>query len=95
MLSIMAADPAADFFGNEPVLRDGEWVGYVRAGAYGHTLGAAIGLAQVGTSDGVTAEWLGRGGFTVRTGGGDVPARMQIVPFYDPRRLRILDHPDS
>src|SRR5215467_10654390 len=91
VVGLIAEDPSVDLFGNEPVLRDGEWVGYVRAGAYGHTLGAAIGLAQVACADGVTADWLGGGGFTVRTGCGDVPARLQIAPFYDPKRLRILD----
>jgi glycine cleavage system aminomethyltransferase T/glycine/D-amino acid oxidase-like deaminating enzyme len=90
LVGLLAEDPATDLFGNEPVLRDGSRVGYVRAAAYGHTIGAAVGLAQVSCRDGVTGEWLGAGGFTVRTGAGDVPARLQIAPFYDPRRLRIL-----
>jgi glycine cleavage system aminomethyltransferase T/glycine/D-amino acid oxidase-like deaminating enzyme len=92
VVGLLAEDPAVDLFGNEPVLRDGSWAGYVRAAAYGHTVGAAVGLAQVSSPDGVTAEWLAGGGFTVRTGAGlDVPARLQIAPFYDPQRLRILD----
>jgi glycine cleavage system aminomethyltransferase T len=90
VVGLLAEDPAADLFGNEPVLRDGQWVGYVRAGGYGYTVGAAVGLAQVACPDGVTGGWLGGGGFTVRTGAGDVPARLQIAPFYDPQRLRIL-----
>jgi heterotetrameric sarcosine oxidase gamma subunit len=89
---LLAGDPDIDLFGNEPVLRDGRWVGYVRAAAYGHTVGGAVGLAQVSCPDGVTGEWLEQGGFSVRTGTGDeVPARLQIAPFYDPQRLRILD----
>jgi hypothetical protein len=45
----------------------------------------------VSCPDGVTGEWLKQGTFTVRTGAGrDVPARLQIAPFYDPQRLRIL-----
>ncbi len=91
VVSLLAGDPAVDLFGNEPVLRDGEWAGYVRAAAYGHTVGAAVGLAQVACRDGVTSEWLGQGGFTVRTGtSSDVPARLQLAPLYDPKRLRIL-----
>ena len=91
VVGLLAEDPAIDLFGNEPVLRDGSWAGYVRAAAYGHTVGAAVGLAQVSCPDGVTGEWLKEGGFTVRTGTGlDVPARLQIAPFYDPQRLRIL-----
>ena len=91
VVGLLLDDPAADLFGNEPVLRDGTWAGYVRAAAFGHTLGAAVGLAQVSCADGVTGRWLADGGFTVRTGTGkDVPARLQIAPFYDPQRLRIL-----
>jgi glycine cleavage system aminomethyltransferase T len=91
VVGLLAQDPCIDLFGNEPVQRDGRWVGYVRAAAYGHTVGAAVGLAQVSCDDGVTGVWLEQGGFTVRTGAGlDVPARLQIAPFYDPQRLRIL-----
>jgi glycine cleavage system aminomethyltransferase T len=62
----------------------------VRAAAYGFTVGGAVGLAQVRCEDGVTAQWLKGAEFRVRTGAGDVPARLQIAPFYDPQRLRIL-----
>ncbi len=91
VVSLLAEDPAADLFGNEPVHADGRWVGYVRAAAYGHTVGGAVGLAQVTCADGVTSEWLKSAGFTVATPAGHVPARLQIAPFYDPQRLRILD----
>ena len=47
MVSLLVDDPAADLFGNEPVLLDGQWVGYVRAAAYGYTVGGPVGLAQV------------------------------------------------
>jgi glycine/D-amino acid oxidase-like deaminating enzyme len=91
VVSLLVEDPAVDLFGNEPVLLDGEWVGYVRAAGYGHTVGGPVGLAQVTSSAGVTGQWLKGGGFGVRTPAGDVPARLQIAPFYDPQRLRILD----
>jgi 4-methylaminobutanoate oxidase (formaldehyde-forming) len=90
VVSLLAEDPDADLFGNEPVLAGGEWVGYVRAAGYGYTVGGPVGLAQVTCADGVTGEWLKSGGFRVRTGAGDVPARLQIAPLYDPQRLRIL-----
>ena len=90
VVGLLAEDPEVDLFGNEPVLADGRWVGYVRAAAFGHTVGAAVGLAQVTCPDGVTAEWLKGSEFRVSTPAGDVPARLQIAPFYDPQRLRIL-----
>ncbi len=91
VVSLLADDPAADLFGNEPVLSDGERVGYVRAAAYGYTVGGPVALAQVASAAGVTGQWLKGGRFSVRTPAGDIPARLQIAPFYDPKRLRILD----
>jgi heterotetrameric sarcosine oxidase gamma subunit len=90
VVSLLAEDADADLFGNEPVLACGRWVGYVRAAAYGYTVGGPVGLAQVTCDDGVTGDWLKGGDFRVRTGAGDVPARLQTAPLYDPQRLRIL-----
>jgi heterotetrameric sarcosine oxidase gamma subunit len=91
VVGLIVDDPAVDLFGNEPVLLDGTWAGYLRVAAYGHTVGGPVGLAQVTSEDGVTSEWLKSGDFRVRTPAGEVPARLQIAPFYDPQRLRILD----
>ncbi len=90
VVGLLVDDPAADLFGNEPVFLSGQWVGYVRAAAYGHTIGGPVALAQVQCEDGVTAPWLKSGGFTVRSDEHDWPARLQVAPFYDPKRLRIL-----
>jgi glycine cleavage system aminomethyltransferase T len=90
VVSLVVEDPAVDLFGNEPVLLGGAWAGYVRAAAYGYTVGGAVGLAQVACPDGVTAEWLKTGAFQVRTPAADVPVRLQTAPLYDPQRLRIL-----
>ena len=90
VVNFLVHDPEADLFGNEPVLADGKWVGYVRAAAYGYSLGGPVGLAQVRHDDGVTADWLREQIFTVHTPHGDLPARLQTAPFYDPARTRIL-----
>ena len=71
VVSLLVEDPSADLFGNEPVTVDGEWVGYVRAAAYGYTLGGPVGLASVSHEGGVTADWLREQSFTVHTPGGD------------------------
>jgi 4-methylaminobutanoate oxidase (formaldehyde-forming) len=91
VVSLLAEDPAADLFGNEPVFLGDAWVGYVRAAAYGYTVGGAVGLAQVECADGVTGGWLKNGDFRARTPAGDIPVRLQAAPLYDPQRLRILD----
>jgi len=91
VVGLLVDDPDADLFGNEPVHLADQWVGYVRAAAYGHTVGGPVALAQVTCEDGVTAEWLKSGDFRVRGDDRDWPVRLQIAPFYDPKRLRILD----
>ena len=90
VVGLVVEDASADVFGNEPVLLAGTRVGYVRAAAYGYTVGGPVALAQVSCPDGVTAEWLKSGSFTVRGDQRDWPTRLQIAPFYDPQRLRIL-----
>jgi 4-methylaminobutanoate oxidase (formaldehyde-forming) len=59
------------------------------AGGYGHTLGAAVGLATISWEDGVTSPWLAEGGFEVVVSGERWPATLSLRPFYDPDRARV------
>jgi glycine cleavage system aminomethyltransferase T/glycine/D-amino acid oxidase-like deaminating enzyme len=90
MVSLLLEDPDIDLFGNEPVLLDGRWVGYVRAAGYGHTLGGAVGLATVENEGGVTEEWLAATKLEVECAGHPCAARASLRPLYDPGRRRIL-----
>ncbi len=90
VVGLVVEDASADLFGNEPVFHDGTWTGYVRAAAYGYSVGGPVALAQVSCQDGVTGEWLKSGNFTVGSHSREWPARLQLAPFYDPQRLRIL-----
>ena len=90
LVSLLVEDPSIDLFGNEPVLLDGEWIGYVRAAGYGHTLGGAVGLAMVDHPEGVTPEWLAAAPVEVWTARGNRPVRLSAAPLYDPGRSRIL-----
>ena len=61
----------------------------MRAAAYGHTLGGAVGLAKVDHADGVTPEWLDAGTFEVWTPHGERPVRfgntiLRSCPSADP-----------
>jgi glycine cleavage system aminomethyltransferase T/glycine/D-amino acid oxidase-like deaminating enzyme len=90
LVQVLLEDPEPLLFGNEPVLRDGSWVGYIRAGAYGHGLGGAVGLAMLEDESGVTAKALRDWKLTVDVGGRHVPAKVSTRPLYDPERARIL-----
>ena len=89
MVSVLLTDPAPLLFHAEPVLRDGEFVGYIRAASYGWTLGGAIGLAMIEAPEAVTAAWLEAGTWQVDIAGRLVPARVSLRPFYDPTSARV------
>ena len=74
---------------NEPVYRAGEIIGHVTSGGWGYRLGAMIGLASLHRKGGVEKTYLEEGGFTVRIAGDDVPAQLQLAPFYDPKGERM------
>jgi len=90
MVSLLADDAAVTLHGNEPILLDGRWIGYVRAAAYGHTLGGAVGLAMVHHDSGVSDEWLAAQSFQVWTPEGARGVRLSVQPWYDPKRARVL-----
>ncbi|MFC5175279.1 FAD-dependent oxidoreductase [Nocardioides taihuensis] len=90
MVHVRVDDPEPLLHGGEPVLHHGTWVGYVRAGDFGHTLGTSVGLAVVEHDEGVTPDWLRAGGFEVDVAGTRHPATLSLRPFYDPTRERIL-----
>ena len=70
---------------NEPICRDGELVGRITSGMFGHTVGAALGLGYITHPDGVaSAEWITAGRYEVEVAMQRVPARVSFRPFYDP-----------
>ncbi|MCH2279405.1 MAG: FAD-dependent oxidoreductase, partial [Vicinamibacterales bacterium] len=55
LVQFLLEDPEPLLYGEEPILRDGDPGGYLRSGAYGHTLGGAMGFGYVENDAGVTA----------------------------------------
>lgn len=90
LVSITVIDPAPLLHGGEPVHVAGRYVGYVQAGAFGHAVGASVGLARVTCAEGVTAQWLAAAQATVRIAGVDYPARLSQRAPFDPARERVL-----
>jgi 4-methylaminobutanoate oxidase (formaldehyde-forming) len=75
--------------GGETILNNGERVGYIRAGGYGHTLGGSVGLGQVKNEEGVTAEFIRSGHFELIIAGVRYPALASLRPMYDPYNERV------
>jgi len=89
LVQFLLEDPQPMLYHNEPIWREGEIVGYVSSGMYGHTLGAAVGLGYVSNPDRVTDEFLVSGDYEIEVACERVPARVSLLPFYDPDGLRI------
>jgi glycine cleavage system aminomethyltransferase T len=89
LVQIRLSDPEPLLYHAEPVLRDGVVVGYVRAGSYGWTIGAAVGLAFVTSEQPVTREWLEAGTWEVDIAGDRYAATVSLRPMYDPTSARV------
>jgi 4-methylaminobutanoate oxidase (formaldehyde-forming) len=88
MLQFRLTDPAPLLFHAEPILRDGQIVGHLTSGAYGHTLGGAIGLGYV-LCKGEDAANLLSSQFEIEVAGNRVAAEASLKPLYDPGSVRI------
>jgi glycine cleavage system T protein len=89
LVTLKLDDPEPLLIGSEPLFADGAPVGYVRAGAFGHTLGTSVGLAIIEHPGGVTADYLKSKKFTVAVNDRQVSATLSFSPFYDPKSERV------
>lgn len=88
LVQFLLHDPAPLLYHNEPILRDGEIVGHLCSGAYGHHLGAAMGMGYV-PCRGETTEALLSSKFEIDVAGARVGAHASLKSFYDPRGDRM------
>ena len=88
MLQFCLNDAEPLLYHHEPILRDGEYVGYLSSGAYGHTLGAAIGMGYVPCKGESAAEVLGST-YEIDVMGTRVRAEASLRPMYDPKSERM------
>jgi len=88
LVQFRLTDPAPLLYHNEPVLRNGEIVGYLSSGAYGHHLGGAIGMGYV-PSAGETAADVLASSYEIDVAGTRVAAEVSLKPMYDPKSDRV------
>lgn len=83
------APPKAILLGRETILRNGQPVGYLTSGGFGHTLGRAIGYGYLRNRDGITDDWIASGDYALDVAGQIVPVDVGLRAFYDPANNRI------
>ncbi len=88
MLQFKLMDSEPLLYHNEPIVRDGEIVGFLSSGAYGHHLGAAMGLGYV-PCKGETAADVLASTYEIDVAGTRVRAEASLKPMYDPTSERV------
>ena len=89
LVQIKLDEPEPMMFHAEIVYRNGIALGYTRAASYGHTLGAAVGLAMIEGDEPITQAFLDDGQWTVNIAGNIHSATASLKPMYDPTNARI------
>ena len=86
LLQFRLLDPQPLLYHNEPIWHKDTLVGHITSGAYGHTLGGAIGLGYVDTASVPNPP---EGKFSVEVAGDRIPAEASSRPMYDSGNRRI------
>ncbi|WP_428925692.1 GcvT family protein [Marinibacterium sp. SX1] len=86
-LATFTAGPDTVLLGRETIYRDGERVGYLASGGFGHTIGRAIGMGYLRHPPGVTTDWILTGRYELDVAGTRIPAEVTLKPLYDPDNL--------
>lgn len=89
MLQFLLTDPEPLLHGNEVIYRDGVAVGHLQIGAYGHTLGGAVGIGFAQHDGPLTAQAVAAGQWQIDVAGRMIAARASLAPMFDPRMERI------
>jgi 4-methylaminobutanoate oxidase (formaldehyde-forming) len=89
LVQVVVEDPEPMLVHAEVVRRDGVPLGYVRAASYGHTLGAAVGLAMLEADEPIDAAYLSSGTWTVEIADRQWPCRASLRPLYDPANEKV------
>ncbi|MFZ1815897.1 MAG: FAD-dependent oxidoreductase [Rhizobiaceae bacterium] len=88
MVQFRLTDPEPLVYHNEPIVRDGEIVGYVSSGSYGHFLGGAIAMGYV-PCKGESVDSVLASAFEIEVAGVRVKAEASLKPMYDPKSERV------
>ncbi len=83
LVQFLLSDPESMLYHHEPIVLNGECVGYLTSGNYGHTLGGSVGLGYVKHKEAIDAGFLDSGDWAIEVAGERIPARASLRALYD------------
>jgi 4-methylaminobutanoate oxidase (formaldehyde-forming) len=89
MANILVEDAEPMLHHGEILWRSGQRISEIRMASYGHTLGGAVGLSMLENDNPITKTWIRDGFWEVEVSGKLYPCSVSLIPFYDPKNLRI------
>jgi 4-methylaminobutanoate oxidase (formaldehyde-forming) len=89
LLQFRLDDETECLFHEEPLFADGQPVGVITSGMFGHRVGGSLGMGYVKRPHAITADWIANTRFEIGVGDRRVPAQAQVGAWYDPQGLRI------
>ncbi|MEI6801325.1 MAG: glycine cleavage T C-terminal barrel domain-containing protein, partial [Pseudomonadota bacterium] len=89
LATFTVADPEVILLGRETIYRDGQRVGWLSSGGFGHSLGLPIGMGYVRHPEGVTEDFVLTGAYELEVASERVAAKVSLAPLYDPTNSRI------
>ncbi|MEM8496546.1 MAG: FAD-dependent oxidoreductase [Pseudomonadota bacterium] len=89
LLQFKLVDPEPLMYHAEPIFRHGEPVGYIRAAAYGFTVGGAVGLGFVESEEVITPDHVRNDQWEIEIAGKRYEAEASLRPMLDPDMSRI------
>lgn len=81
-------DPSVILLGRETIYCNGERVGWLSSGGFGHTIGKPIGYGFI-RREGVDEAFMASGNYELEVASERVPARLHLGALYDPTQARI------
>ena len=89
MAGFSVDDPTVILLGRETIYRNGERVGWLSSGGYGHSLDLPIGYGYIRHKTGVSEDFMTSASYELEVASTRVPAKLHLAPLYDAANARI------
>ena len=89
VMQFLLSNPELMLYHNEPILKNGDIVGYLTSGTYSHTLGGAVGLGYVTCLPNESHEDILNAEYSIEVEGVVEKAKASLKPMYDPLNKKI------